>query len=316
MNRYTLTCLSVLVCFYFTNAQQIPLFTQYENNFGVINPAAIPSDFFTHHNTGSFGLSFRRQWVDIPNPPTTQVLHGEYFAADRTGVAPLFGGYILNDQTGPTGLTGIYGRIAGVVTGDAEYSGLSIGLSAGAVQYRVKTSDLKLHDANDITASTDRTQMMPDISLGIFYYRRMDGLIDNDYFFTGISVPQFFSFDFTLPRSNGTLNIIRTPHYYATIGWYHFLDNDSYLEPTAWVRYVPNAPVSVDINLRYNIGGTFYVGTGASTSGTVHAETGLFLGKGNGWANNFKLGYSFDMPLQTYGAYTGTSHEFHVGYSF
>lgn len=316
MNRYILTSLLLLGCIFLCRAQQIPLFTQYESNFGIINPAAPPEDFFTHHNTASVGLSYRQQWVDITNSPSTQVLHGEYFAADHTGVVPIVGGYILNDQTGPTGLTGAYLRIAGVITGDAEYSGLSVGLSAGAVQYRIKTSDLKLHDANDVRADADRSQLMPDIGLGIFYYQRLDGLIDNDYFFSGISVPQVFGFNFSVPRTDGSLNIVRTPHYYAMLGWYHFTGNDSYIEPTAWLRYVPNAPFSVDINLRYNIGGSFYVGTGASTSGTIHAETGLFLGKNNGWANNFKLGYSFDLPLQSYGSYTGTSHEFHVGYSF
>ncbi|MEO0044715.1 MAG: hypothetical protein RL329_4164, partial [Bacteroidota bacterium] len=48
--------------------QQIPLFTQYRALAGVINPAAISSDFFTKQHNVSFGVSYRRQWVDVQNP--------------------------------------------------------------------------------------------------------------------------------------------------------------------------------------------------------------------------------------------------------
>ena len=178
-----------------TQAQQIPLFTQYREMQGVINPAAINHGFFTDHHTGSVGVSFRRQWVDIQGPPTTQILRGEYFAADHSGVTVLAGGYLMNDQTGPTGFTGLYGRIAGVITPDAEYGGLSIGLAVGGVQYRVKTSEVKLHDADDIRASQDRTQFYPDLSIGAFWYQRLDGTADEDYVYAGASVPQIMGLD-------------------------------------------------------------------------------------------------------------------------
>ena len=299
-----------------THAQQIPLFTQYREVQGVLNPASINHDFFTNRHTKSFGLSYRKQWLDLKNPPTTQILRGEYFAADRQGVALLTGGYLMNDQTGPTGFTGIYGRIGGVITSDAEYSGLSIGLAAGAVQYRVKTSELKLRDPGDILATQDRMQIYPDLSMGIFYYQRLSGTLDEDFFYAGLSVPQVLGLDLTFASADGTFSTKRVQHYYANVGWYHFTGESSFIEPSAWIRYVPGAPLSIDFNARYQVGGGFWLGVGSSFRGNVHLETGLIIGKSMGLDNTFKIGYGFDYSTQSYGVYAGSTHEVNVSYAF
>ena len=301
-----------------THAQQMPLFTQYREMQGIINPASISHGFFTDRHTNSIGVSIRKQWVDIQGPPTTQILRGEYFAAERTGVTLLAGGYLMNDQTGPTGFTGFYGRIAGVITPDAEYSGLSFGMALGGVQYRVKTSELKLHDADDIRASQDRTQFYPDLSIGAFWYQRLDGLADEDYVYAGASVPQIFGLDLTVPTGIGAkdVRLQRIRHYYANAGWYHFFGEGTFIEPSVWVRYVPNIPVNVDMNLRYQAVNSFWVGAGGSLQGTIHAEVGIILGKNIGFENNLKFGYGFDYSTRTYGPFTGTSHEVNLSFSF
>ena len=297
-------------------AQQIPLFTQYREAQGVLNPASINYDFFTDRHTTSFGASIRRQWSDIANAPVTQILRGEHFMADRTGVAMLVGGYLMNDQTGPTGFTGLYGRFATVFTSDAEYSGLSIGLSAGAVQYRVKTSELKLRDPNDIRALTDRMQIYPDLGMGVFYYQRMDGVFDDDYFYAGMLVPQVMGLELKFPSADGSFSTKRVQHYFANVGWYHYIGESSFIEPSASVRYAPNVPINIDLNARYQMGSSFWIGVGTSLQGKIHAETGIIIGKGMGSSNNFKIGYGFDYSFQSYGPYAGTTHEVNLGFSF
>lgn len=315
MNRIlaAILCLCYVVVI---KAQQIPLFTQYRETQGVLNPAAINYDFFTDRHTSSFGVSIRRQWSDIPNAPSTQILRGEHFMADRTGVAMLFGGHLMNDQTGPTGFTGLYGRFATVFTGDAEFNGLSIGLSAGAVQYRVKTSELKLRDPDDIRALSDRTQMYPDLGMGIFYYQRMDGVFDNDYFYAGLSVPQLMGLELNFPTDGGSFSTKRVQHYFANVGWYHYIGESSFIEPSASVRYAPNVPLNIDLNARYQMGSSFWIGVGTSLQGKIHAETGMIVGKSMGSDNNFKIGYGFDYSFQSYGPYAGTTHEVNLSFSF
>lgn len=301
-----------------THAQQMPLFTQYREMQGIINPAAINYGFFTDQHKGSVGVSFRRQWVNIQGPPTTQILRGEYFAADHTGVTILAGGYLMNDQTGPTGFTGLYGRVAGVITPDAEYSGLSIGLALGGVQYRIKTSELKVHDLDDIRASQDRTQFYPDLSIGAFWYQRLDGLADDDYVYAGASIPQIMGLDLTVPTGVGSkeVRLQRVQHYYAQLGWYHFFGEGTFIEPSVWVRYLPNVPVSIDMNVRYQAANNLWVGAGASLQGTIHAEAGVILGKNMGFDTNVKFGYGFDYSTRTYGPFVGTSHEVNLSFSF
>jgi type IX secretion system PorP/SprF family membrane protein len=294
-----------------SHAQQIPLFTQYREAHGVINPASINQDFFTNHHTKSFGASYRQQWAELKNPPTTQILRGEYFAANQQGVALLTGGYLMNDQTGPTGFTGLYGRIGGVITSDADYSGLSIALSAGAVQYRVKTTDLKLHDPNDIQAQQDRMQIYPDVGMGVFYYQKLSGNFDDDYIYGGLSIPQVLGLDLNFPNGNGTFSTKRIQHYYANVGWYHIM-GESMFEPSAWIRYVPGVPLSVDLNARYQMGANFWLGAGTSLSGNIHLETGIKLGS----ESAFKVGYGFDYSTQAFGAYVGGSHEINLSVSF
>ncbi|NJN34733.1 MAG: PorP/SprF family type IX secretion system membrane protein [Saprospiraceae bacterium] len=297
-------------------AQQIPLFTQYREMQGVINPATINYDFFTDGYKTSFGATIRQQWSDITGSPATQILRGEHFMADRTGFAPLFGGYVIRDQTGPTGFTGVYGRFGGVFTADPEFSGLSIALVGGAVQYRVNTSQLKLRDPNDIRAQEDRTQIYPDLGAGIYYYQRMDGVFDQDYFYAGLSVPQMFGLDLTFPTDDSRqFRTKRVQHFYANVGWYHFLTENSFIEPTAWVKYTAGVPLSIDLNVRYQMP-NFWVGLGTSLQGNLHGETGLIIGKSLGLERNFKIGYGFDYSFQSYGPYVGATHEVNLSFAF
>jgi type IX secretion system PorP/SprF family membrane protein len=315
MNKF-FTAVFCLSSVFQLKAQQIPLFTQYREAQGVLNPASINYDFFTDRHKTSFGASMRRQWTEITNAPTTQILRGEHFMADRDGVCPLFGGYLMNDQTGPTGFTGVYGRFATVFTSDAEYSGLSIGLSAGAVQYRVKTSELRLHDPNDIRALTDRMQIYPDIGAGIFYYQRMDGLSDDDYFYAGASVPQLMGLDIEFPTDDKKFSTRRVQHFFGNVGWYHYVGQSSFIEPSIWVKYAPQVPLNIDLNVRYQMASSMWVGIGTSLKGKIHAETGVILGKSMGMGTNFKIGYGFDYSFQSYSPYVGTTHEFNLSFSF
>ncbi len=326
MNLYTSKTLILRYAFSFLvffaidelHAQQTPLFTQNSENQAFVNPAAIPNLFFTENTKTFIGATYRKQWTDLSGAPTTQVLHGTYYDSDHNGVTFLAGGSIMSDQTGPTGLTGFYAKIGGVLTPDPIEGGISVALSAGYVQYRLNTALLKLRDKEDNLALTDQTQSTPDIGLGIFAYQRVGDYGDaKDYIYGGVSMPQllgFFSAEF--PQTKGSFKVQRLGHYYANAGYIRHTNGDSYIQPSVTARFIPNAPVNVDFNVRYNMGGAFYVGSGASISGTVHGETGLILGKTVGLGSALHIGYSFDWAFQSYGIYAGSTHEFSLGFSF
>jgi type IX secretion system PorP/SprF family membrane protein len=316
-----MTRVCLLVIFLLTTAvsyaQQLSLFTQYRENQTIINPAAVESDFLAYRNNITVGASYRSQWAGFGGTaPKTQTVRGSWLNAGGSGVTMMLGGQLINDQTGPTGFTGIYGRFAGILTSDPEYGGLSIGLSAGMVQYRVKSSEIVLRDENDALSGVDQGQMFPDVGVGIFYYQAVGGRYSDDIFYAGLSVPQAFGLDLTFTNEQGDFFTKRTQHFYGQVGYYKFFRNDGFLEPSMWVKYVPGAPVNVDLNLRYQLPSALWIGAGGSSAGAMHLETGFVLGENAGLSNTFRFGYGFDYNFSTFGPSTGGTHEINLTLSF
>ncbi|MEM6964998.1 MAG: PorP/SprF family type IX secretion system membrane protein [Bacteroidota bacterium] len=211
---------------------------------------------------------------------------------------------------------GVYGRLGGILTEDATYSGLSFGLNIGAVQYRVNASELVTRDPGDVVTNENQSQIFPDVGLGVYFYRTLDGgKLDGDIFYSGLSVPQVFGLNLNFKNEDGEFNTQRIQHFYGLLGLYHFFDNDGMLEPSAWIRYAPNAPLSVDFNLRYQFPGNMWLGTGLSTAGTYHLETGFSFGETLGWDNTLRIGYGFDYSFNTFGPDVGNTHEINIAFS-
>ncbi len=300
----------LLLCSIALRGQQLSLFTQYRENAVIINPAAMESDFLAFGNNLSFGASYRAQWTGIRSAPRTQTLRASFVSKRFAGVTPLLGGHIINDQTGPTGFTGVYARIGGVVTGDPEYGGFAVALTAGAVQYRVKASELFLRDDGDVLGSTNQTRIFPDVGLGLFYYQMVG---DGNFFYSGVSVPQALGLDLTFKNENGQFYTKRVQHVYGTIGFYKFTGGgDGFIEPSVLFKYAPNAPLNVDVNLRYQIPGSLWVGAGMSSARAVHLETGFLLGESLGFDNIFRVGYGFDYSFSSFGPAAGATHEINL----
>lgn len=293
------------------HAQQLSLFTQYRENATIINPAAMESDFLAYGQRMTIGASYRSQWNDISGHPTTQALRFS-FVGDKSGASLIGGGYIMNDQTGPTGFTGAYGRLGVVISGDPEYSGLVVALSAGIVQFRVDADELNLRDP-DILGSTNRTELFPDIGAGLYFYQmtKSDGML-----YAGLSVPQVAGIDLVFKNDFGEFDIQRVQHYYGTFGYYHFFRNDGFIEPSVWFKYVDGAPINADFNFRYQTSSSIWLGAGVSTGGNFHFETGFNLGENMGLYNNLKIGYGYDYSYSTFGPGAGDTHEIQISYSF
>ncbi len=312
MKRYLLLVLvTALVIVKTLNAQQLSLFTQYRENATIINPAAVDADFLAFGQNLSFGASYRAQWVGLDNAPTTQTVRFSYLNKHTSGVSLMGGAHLVNDQTGPTGFTGFYGRVAGVLSSDPEYGGFVIGLSAGAVQYRVNASEIFLREDGDVVGSQNQSQLFPDVGVGLYYYQ---ATANDDYFYAGLSVPQAIGLDLTFKNAEGEFLTKRVQHFYGLLGFYKFFDNDSFIEPSLWIKYAANVPVNLDLNIRYQTPGALWIGTGISSAKTFHLDTGFLLG--NGLDNAVRIGYGFDYSFSSFGPFAGSTHELNIAFSF
>lgn len=293
-------------------AQQLPLFSQYQDNYMAINPAMVSRDYLIHEDNLSFGASHRNQWADFENSPQTQLIRGEYLY-ENGSFGLLTGGYLINDQTGPTGLTGLYGRIGGILAGDPYYGGIALGLSLGVVQYRVDTRELNLRDQDDIVAADNQQQIFPDVGFGLYYYRRLES--GDDLVYAGVSIPQTIGLDTEFQDETGNFFLKRMQHFYAQAGIFHFLEDESYLELAGWAKYVQGAPVNVSVNFRYQTNAAIWIGVGGSSAGSAHAETGVLIGEKAGFNSNIRIGYGFDYNFSSFGPAAGVTHEISVSYS-
>ena len=320
MIKYTISLVLAFCVYSHSYAQQLPLFTQSQDYIGIINPAAISNNFLLHDLPMSIGATYRRQWTGFENAPQTQTIRFDLINPNAGGKFKLLtGGHIMNDQTGPTGMTGVYGKIGAVLSEDPSSGGFSAALSAGVSQYRVDASKFRARDLNDVLTTGSQSKILPDVGLGLYYFKRLNGgFFDDDWVSGGVSVPQVFGLNLNYKTEKGEYNIQRIQHIYANASWIHFTDRDreTYLQPSVMFKYAPNAPLNADINLRYQFNPAFFLGLGSSTGGNFHAETGFNIGEDMGLAGMLRLGYSFDYAFSNFGPYAGSTHELNVVYAF
>ncbi|MEO1514327.1 MAG: PorP/SprF family type IX secretion system membrane protein [Bacteroidota bacterium] len=301
-------------------AQQLPLYNIYRDHWNVLNPAAISNNFLINEWSQSVGLSYRHQWFGIEDAPRTQVVNYEFVRDDLNSV---FGGHLINDRTGKISQTGAYAQYAYRVNfGQRVDQALVVGLNAGLVQYRAKLSQIQFAQQEEQPMMDDNV-IYPDFGLGVFYHY-------SDRYYAGLSVPQTLGLDtrFQAGEDLGEFPVERVQHVYAIVGGYFqvtwFGNETSFVEPSAWVKYVPNAPLQWDINARYQISELVWVGAGTGSgfgdefSMSLHLESGLILGEQSGFYNGqLKIGTGFDLLLLGgYGADFKSAIEINAIYSF
>lgn len=303
------------------SAQQLPLFTQYREYYGYINPASLTTDFLASNRYAfnAFGVSHRRQWVGSGFAAvTTSTARGEFFFENNGGPSFLTGGYFMSDKAGSTSFTGLYGRAA-LFLGDPLSNFFGLGFNVGAVQYTINTekSNPRVNDPNDPYIGHLPFKIIPDIGVGIFGVMELNRDIN---LFGGVSMPQLFGFSLNPARSQDQdIDYVRLMHLYNYFGVYintsYGHSDYSFLEISTWGKYVPGLPYHADFNLRYQITTPLWIGAGLSTAGTVHLETGFNIGmpERDGY---MKLGFGYDAPFNQKIGNTYLNNTFEVNLSF
>jgi len=291
-------------------AQQLPSFALFRDNWNIINPASISSDYIFSNKPMSLFATYRNQWLGFEGSPETAVLNWEY-VMDYWNV--VVGSSLIHDQTGEISNTGLFGRFGYRIELDRRGDRfINIALSAGAVQYRANLADLKLGEA--ILDLANDLIYYPDFGVGVMYYHE-------DQYYFGISVPQTFGLSTQVRQDNGTFDIKRTQHFYVMggtyIDLYLFNSDASYLELAGFLKYVPNAPIAVDVNIRVQMGEVLYVGLGGGLSQTARAEVGIVIGESMNFnAGQIRVGAAYGIGLSNYASAFGSSIELHAVYSF
>jgi type IX secretion system PorP/SprF family membrane protein len=218
------------------NAQQLPQYSNYMINNFAMNPAVAGSNSYFE------GISTNRyQWVGLTDAPRTYILTAQ---GPTKSLNMGLGGQLYTDIVGPTrriGMSFSYAYHMKV----ADKVKVSLGLSAGVVQFAVDGSKIALRDPADLVITNGlQSVISPDFGAGIYAYST------DKKWYVGASVPQILQSRINFVDVSTTSLSKMTRHYYVTGGYKFKLNADFVLEPSACIKYAKPAPVQFDLGVR------------------------------------------------------------------
>lgn len=292
MRKILFIWLSLLtVCGY---AQQLPQYTQYMLNEMAINPAVAGKDDFADARSNN-----RYQWVGITDAPRTYMLtvHGP-FKSKNMGL----GMHLFTDIVGPTRRTGLNFSYAYHLKLNEDLR-LSMGLSAGILQWGIDGSKLILREEGDESLlTTYQTTYVPDFGTGLYFHKK-------DRFYLGFSVPQIYQSRIGLYP--GVPKNSRLVSHFNLNGAYKFdLGDDFKIEPSFLAKYAMPAPVKVDVGLRVIYKEQVWLGGAYRHNDAFTALIGYL------YNNYLMVGYSFDFTTTNIRKYSTGTHEIMLGIRF
>lgn len=278
------------------HAQQLPHYSNYMLNDYPMNPAVGGSRPYFE------GMSNNRyQWIGITDAPRTYMLSVN---GPMKNLKMGLGGLLFTDIVGPTRRTGFYLSYAYHLK-VAEKVRLSMGLSAGLLQFMVDGSKITLHDPQDkVISSGVETAYIPDFGAGLYVYST------DHKWYVGASVPQITQnrikfYDYT----ETGLSRLAT-HYYVTAGYKFSVSDDFKIEPSTCLKFVTPAPFQFDLGLRAIYKDKIWIGGAFRYLDAISAMVGFTM------QENITLAYSYDFTTTEIKKYSTGTHELMIGIKF
>jgi len=270
----------------FVYGQQDPHYTQYMYNQNILNPAYAGS-----RGDLSIGLLGRTQWVGIDGAPDTQTLNIHGAVGNRVGL----GLSAIHDMIGPIEETNLSldfsytiplseaSNLAFGVKG--SYNFLNIGLLTGTTQL----------DPNDPLFREDYNESYPNVGAGAYYY--------TDRFYAGLSVPNILeNYSFVINNQEIT-DVSDKMHFFGTLGYLFDLDYNLKFKPSAMIKMVEGAPISIDLNASLFINELFEIGLSWREGDSIDALIGVQA------SPSIRVGYAYDYTLTNLSDFNSGSHE-------
>jgi type IX secretion system PorP/SprF family membrane protein len=277
-------------------AQQLPHYSNYMMNNYAMNPAVGGSNPYVE------GVSNNRyQWVGITDAPRTYILTVN---GPTKSLNVGLGGLLFTDIVGPTRRTGFYLSYSYHLKLTDNIK-LSMGLSAGALQFMIDASKITLRDPSDqIISNGIQSLLTPDFGAGLYAYS-----MDKKWY-AGVSVPQILQNKIRFEEVPSTALSKLATHFYATGGYRYTLNESIRLEPSIMLKYVKPAPLQFDLGLRAVYKDKFWIGGAYRYLDAVSAMVGYTL------QQNLSFAYSYDFTTTNIRKYSTGTHELVIGIKF
>jgi type IX secretion system PorP/SprF family membrane protein len=290
-NHITLTFSLLFVFILGLQAQQETQHSMYFFNPLLLNPAYAGSQEAIQV-TGTV----RDQWTGLKGAPKTQVLsvHSP-LKIENIGV----GLTVLNDVIGVTKNTGAYADVAYSIKVNKKNNRLSFGLKLGMDFLRQDLSTLRINDNTDelYLDGFNYKKNLFNVGGGIYYYGKR--------YYLGLSSPRLVKNKINLAADQKAL---QENHYYFFGGVVVKINPAINMRPSFIVKYVNNAPLSIEGNLSF----LFYDKIWLGAMYRHQAATGLNIMYNVN--QNFRIGYAYDYQLTSLQKFSQGSHELMLSY--
>jgi len=302
-------------------AQQRPQYTQYIFNNYLVNPAISGIENYTDIKVG-----YRQQWTGIKDAPKTSFvsahwkLGDEYLWKNALSLPentddPMSRNYMQNYTASPAhhgmGVIAVLDEAGPISRLDASLTyayhlqmtdqlNFSVGVAAGISRIGLDVNALEFQTGPDqVIQNAYLSQIKPDLGLGVWLYGAS--------FFAGASVQQVLpqKLKFTSEPIYNTGKDV--PHYFFTLGYRLFLDEEITALPSVMVRKVSPTPLSIDANLKIAFKDRVWVGGSYRRNDSFSALAGINVSK------LLNLTYSYDFITSDLSRVSNGTHEIVLG---
>ncbi|MFV5693455.1 type IX secretion system membrane protein PorP/SprF [Flavobacterium sp. LT1R49] len=286
MNKLFLTSILVLIALMGVKAQQNPHYTQYMYNMNVINPAYAGSK-----ENISFGLLYRKQWVNIEDAPTSFTFSGHTPTGNNVGLGLSF----ISDKIGPVTEQNVYGDFSYTLKLN-DIHRLALGLKAGISFHKVGLRDIQssLPDPSEGIFGEDINDSSLNMGVGAFYY--------TDKYYVSLSLPNMLKsahLDY-----NGREYGSDISHYFLTAGYVFDINYELKFKPSFMLKSAFNVSPSLDVSANFLYLEKFELGATYRLEDSFGAMVNFAI------TPELRIGYAYDHVVSDLKVTAPSSHEF------
>jgi type IX secretion system PorP/SprF family membrane protein len=294
MKRIISIIVLLIAGFEYSNAQQLPQFTQYMYNTIAINPAYAGS----RDALSIVGLN-RNQWAGFDGGPQTQTLsiHSP-LRNEKIGL----GLSLINDKAGYENFTYVYGDFSYTIQA-SETVDISFGLKAGMTYYKLAEELYNATEVNQDPYFNDKlNRWNPNLGAGILFH--------SDKWYLGLSTPKIINHDL---NNETEFKALERVHYYAIGGYVFDVAESVKFKPSFMVKHTEGVPLSTDLTANFLFNERFWLGGSYRMNGKQEAIGALVDFQ---VTDQFRVGYTYEIPTGEIRPYTNGSHEILLMYEF
>lgn len=258
-------------------AQQESAYSFYRQHMNLVNPAYAGIDSLTVATS-----TLRKQWTGVENAPETQAVSFGTSLGKNLG----FGMTVINDQTFIEKQTYVSVDFSYKLK-MSETADVYFGIKAAGNTYNVNTTGLQTYNVQSDPALASISNFNPNVGVGAVY---KEGAL-----YVSLSIPRLLNTKKATNDSGYASVATDSPHIYLS-GGYDFPLNGEFstlvVKPSAMLRYVSGAPVSVDFTTMLQIDKTFEIGGMYRTDKAYAAMATVLI------SNRLLFGFAYEMSTQ------------------